>query len=244
MTRAPLVPNWSDVESLLAVERAILPEPDDVRKRVIERARASLMGDGLPLAAGSTGRQRVKIGVAAAAAVVLSALCAAAFFAGYRIRNPNVESPGKLAPPLPSIVVQRVASPSVVDAATPVAAPAGQVPANSANSLGVQPSKPSPSRGTKSAADIESYAKELRVLQPARQAVARQDFDLALSAIAQHQRLYPSGRLAEEREALRIRALLGLGRTAEAQRAGAAFHAHFPRSALLGRIDEMLGKQK
>jgi hypothetical protein len=50
--------------------------------------------------------------------------------------------------------------------------------------------------------------------------------------------------LSEEREALRVKALLGLGRTAEAQRAGAAFRASFPRSALLGRIEEMLGSQK
>ena len=96
----------------------------------------------------------------------------------------------------------------------------------------------------KSAIDIESYTKELRVLQPAREAVARQDFNSALSSIAEHQRLFPSGRLTEEREALRVKALLGVGRTAEAQRAGATFRARFPRSALLVRIEEMLERQK
>jgi len=74
--------------------------------------------------------------------------------------------------------------------------------------------------------------------------VASHDFNTALSAIAEHQRLFPSGRLAEEREALRVKALLGLGRTAEAQRAGATFRSRFPKSALLGRIEEMLGNQK
>jgi hypothetical protein len=92
--------------------------------------------------------------------------------------------------------------------------------------------------------ETEAFAKELSVLQPARQAVARQDFALALGAIAAHQRNYPAGKLSEEREALRVKALLGLGRVAEAERAGTAFHARFPRSALIGRIDEMLGRSK
>jgi hypothetical protein len=96
----------------------------------------------------------------------------------------------------------------------------------------------------RTATEIEAYALELRVLQPARQAVAQRDFGRALGAIADHQRRFPAGKLTEEREALRVKALLGLGRTAEAERAGAAFRARFPRSALLGRIDDMLGSQK
>ncbi len=85
---------------------------------------------------------------------------------------------------------------------------------------------------------------ELRVLQPAQQAVNRQDYASALGAIAEHQRRFPSGRLAEEREALRVKALLGLGRTAEAERAGVAFGERFPQSALRGRINRMLRTQK
>jgi hypothetical protein len=85
---------------------------------------------------------------------------------------------------------------------------------------------------------------ELRVLQPAQRAVAQGSFASALAVIAEHQRRFPSGRLAEEREALRVKALLGLGRSAEAQRTGAAFRKRFPRSALHGRIDEMLGTRK
>ena len=85
---------------------------------------------------------------------------------------------------------------------------------------------------------------ELRVLRPAQQAVARQDFATALAAIAEHQRRFPSGRLAEEREALRVKALLGLGRDADAQQAGATFRKRFPRSALHERMGEMLGTQR
>ena len=136
-------------------------------------------------------------------------------------------------------------SPSVVVALIPVAPAVSQLSTNSEASLGgPRRGRVSPAGAAKSVIDVESYSKELGVLQPARQAVARQDFGAALAAIVEHQRLFPSGRLAEEREALRVKALLGLGRTDEAQRAGSAFRARFPRSALLERINEMLEPQK
>ncbi len=243
MNRVPLSPNLSEIESLLNVERELLPEPDDMRQRVIERARASLPVRAF--ADRSPNPRRVRIGVVAAAAIVLSALCAAAFFAGYRIRNRSAETLTQTPAAPPSIIVQQVPASSVVVALIPVAPPSSQLSANSDAVPATRHSgNPSSSGAAKSAIDIESYTKELRVLQPAREAVARQDFNSALSAIAEHQRLFPSGRLTEEREALRVKALLGVGRTAEAQRAGAAFRARFPRSALLGRIEEMLGTQK
>jgi TolA-binding protein len=93
----------------------------------------------------------------------------------------------------------------------------------------------------KSAADGKADAMELQVLRPAQQAVSRGDFPSALAAIAEHQHRFPSGQLAEEREALRVKALLGLGRMSEAQSAGATFHERFSSSALRERIDEMLG---
>lgn len=80
---------------------------------------------------------------------------------------------------------------------------------------------------------------ELRLLRQARDAVARDDFAAALSPIAQHAREFPTGRLAEEREALRVKALVGLGRFSEARRAADGFEARFPRSVLLPAIQRM-----
>jgi hypothetical protein len=82
------------------------------------------------------------------------------------------------------------------------------------------------------------------VLQLAQRAVAGRDYPTALAAIAEHRRQFPAGRLAEEREALRVKALLGLGRSAEAQYAGMVFRERFPQSALRGRVDDMLEAQK
>jgi len=56
--------------------------------------------------------------------------------------------------------------------------------------------------------------------------------------IAEHARRFPNGRLAEEREALRVRSLADSGRMADARRAVAAFGARFPRSVLLPRLQE------
>ena len=77
---------------------------------------------------------------------------------------------------------------------------------------------------------------ELRLLRQARAAVARGDFTDALSPINEHTRRFKNGRLVEEREALRVKALGGLGRTEEARRAAIAFRARFPRSVLLPAV--------
>jgi hypothetical protein len=81
---------------------------------------------------------------------------------------------------------------------------------------------------------------ELRLLQRARESVAREDFLLALQLIVEHARRFKMGLLTEEREALRVKALVGLGRRGAARRAAADFEANFPRSPLLPTVRELL----
>jgi outer membrane protein assembly factor BamD (BamD/ComL family) len=81
---------------------------------------------------------------------------------------------------------------------------------------------------------------ELRLLIRARQADARGDFSSVLPVLAEHQRLFPAGRLAEEREVLRVKALVGLGRNDEARQTADNFRRRFPRSVLLHRVEDML----
>jgi hypothetical protein len=84
----------------------------------------------------------------------------------------------------------------------------------------------------------ESYAAELYLLQRAQPAYASQDFPDALVLVAEHARRFANGRLAEEREALRVRSLAGAGRGDQARRALTAFAKRFPRSVLLPRLRE------
>jgi hypothetical protein len=85
----------------------------------------------------------------------------------------------------------------------------------------------------------EPGPEELQLLRLARAAVARRDFAAALVPIGEHARRFKDGRLTEEREALRVKALAGLGRTEEARHAANAFEARFPRSVLLPAVSHM-----
>ena len=80
---------------------------------------------------------------------------------------------------------------------------------------------------------------ELRLLEQARAAVAREDFTMALQLLNAHARRFRSGRLVEERDALRVKVLASLGRRSEARRAAAQFEGRFPRSPLLPAVTEM-----
>jgi hypothetical protein len=246
MKRSIYYRNALAIENLLAVEREILPEPQEVRNRVLERARFSLRHRSVALIdAFPPNPRRLRFGFAAAAMVMLTALCAVAFVAGYHARNrttgiPTVESANL-----------RTSAPNPVSASSLTVAesetkPSATPPIPSHESLEqnthIQGMKPTNS-GTVSTKS-EGISAELRVLQPARKAVAQRDFTSALATVAEHQRLYPAGILSEEREGLRIKALIGLGRISEAKRASDLFRKRFPRSALLSRIDEMLGTQQ
>ena len=234
MSRARLDEKLAEMESLFAIERELVPEPDEVCDRVIRRARASLPRTlSVDFARRPARPRRLRIGWAAAAAVTLSVLCAIAFQAGYLLKSRDSAAPAPAPVPTHSVVVVTV----------PVTPPATSPPADPEPPPAEPRTAKTKSVGSeKSVADV--YAQELRVLQPAQRAVARQDYASALVAIAEHQRRFPSGRLAEEREALRVKALLGLGRGEDAQRAGAGFRERFPRSALGRRMDKMLSEEK
>jgi hypothetical protein len=240
MNRLHLDPDAPEIEAFFAVEREAPAEPHDIRNRVIERARASLQHQAaVPFDSLSPSPRRLRIGMAAAAIVVVTALSATAFFAGYQTRSRSAEVPAAVGAVVPSGVSLRVPAPSVVVALVPVpTSTISPIPNSEPVVRSPRVVQAKPAGSATSATKSEAYAMELRVLQPARQAAS------ALATVAEHQRSYPSGVLAEEREALRVRALVGLGRIAEAERAGGAFRKHFPRSALVKRIDEMLGTQQ
>jgi hypothetical protein len=134
-----------------------------------------------------------------------------------------------VAPPV-AVSLQSVRSePRSRSAANPV----GDPPAGSLRGRGPAPSL------SQSLSRADAIREELRLLRQARAAVGREDFAAALAPLAELSRRFRDGRLAEEREALRVKALAGLGRTDEARRAAAAFEARFPRSVLLPAVSRM-----
>jgi hypothetical protein len=127
-------------------------------------------------------------------------------------------------PPLPPPRVHVAERPAVPQPASS--------PATSDDNSTLEPRRAAPVEPARPQS-ASTYALELGLLEPARSSIARRDFAGALAAIARHQREYPRGQLAEEREALRVRALWGMGARPDAERAAALFRKHHPQSGLL-----------
>jgi hypothetical protein len=235
MKPVKLEPLSAETERLLALERPIVPDPDELR------ARAALERVGTPPARGGILRRRAGLLMAAALVMTLAAVSFAAWQHGRAGagRPVGAASPAGATSPAESVgLVGGVASapaqsrPSV-DASLSEQS-SGQEPVEPAK-RSVVPAAPSPP-------DADSAARELALLERARAAVASREFSTALGAIAEHQRRFPAGRLQEEREALRIRTLVALGRKDEARRVAERFRSRFPRSVLLARIEAAMGQ--
>ncbi|MBK8172286.1 MAG: hypothetical protein IPK60_18340 [Sandaracinaceae bacterium] len=80
---------------------------------------------------------------------------------------------------------------------------------------------------------------EVELLTEAQRRVAT-DPRSALGFVEQHERLYPQGVHAQEREVLAIQALMHLHRTSDAQRRASRFDQHFPSSTHRHRIEVLL----
>jgi hypothetical protein len=229
-----LLPRLSnDAQALLATERA-LPAEEGLRQRLLERALAALEADrpsGITLRlAGATEAppvsrlplRRSMLLIAAAIAIAGLAAAGAGMFEQRAVEAPAARQ----VLPVPSApVVDLAPVPPAVTATE--APPAADAPPAEAHQSPVAPAE------NVRAANASTYALELQLLEPARSSIAQGSFGAALTAIARHQHDYPHGQLAEEREALRVRALWGSGQKAAAESAAAAFRKHYPRSALL-----------
>jgi hypothetical protein len=204
-----------EVLLLLDRERLIAILPAAARARALSRARASLLA-GLatrPIPSGVSPTARWAT-AAALACVATVAVGAAAYELGVRART--------TAPPVATLAPANF---------SPADFGLGARPTSDPTAASAPTGRPPSGAGAVRA--------EMRLLQRARVAVAREDFAPALQLLAEHARRFKRGRLAEEREALRVKALAGLDRRDDARRAAAEFAANFPRSPLLRAVRQM-----
>ena len=205
-----------DVQALLDHERQITVLPAAARARALSRARAALAAGvatrPIPSRAPSALRWAAAAGLACATTVAAGAV---AYSVGVRARP--VAPPGAAAP---------------AESPAPHGGAGDELIVNPLPSL-VLNVKPTRTAGG-------AVRAELRLLQQARAAVAREDFLLAIQLLVEHSRSFKMGRLVEEREALRVKSLVGLGRRSAARRAAADFEVNFPRSPLLPTVSDML----
>ena len=216
-----------EVKVLLDRERVVPAVPSHVRARVLARARAALISGRIDALTeprgGPPARWRVTAVLACAASVAVAATA-------YEIGTHGRPAPTAL-PGTPSAhTLVPIATPLIH--ATPPVSPAVT---NGAPPMSRAPTGMNPSRTVRN----DSGPEELHLLRLARAAVARRDFAAALRPIAEHARRFEAGRLTEEREALRVMALSGLGRGKEARHAANAFEARFPRSVLLPAVSHV-----
>lgn len=205
------------VRLMLDRERPIAVLPAAARARALLRARAALAAGVatrlIPSRAPSAVRWAAAAGLACAATVAVGA---AAYSVGVRAR-----------PTAPPISASTHADSLV---------PRGRAGAEAIVNLPAPPVR----AGTPVQSEDGALRIELRLLEQARAAVAREDFVLAIQLLTEHSRRFRDGRLAEEREALRISALAGLGRRKDARRAAVEFEAKFPRSPLLSTVSQVI----
>jgi len=207
--------------------------PPDTRARALANARAILAAGGaisrssrrepptLPPVYGARARGPVRLALAASVAIAVGAVGAVGALRGRAAHPPQTALPAGPRQPVPAV---REAPLGGAPSEPPVAA-APRAPT-------AKPTRPARARGAG-----DAVTAELDLLARAHAAYTRRDFSAALILVAEHARRFPKGHLAEQREALRVRSLVGSGRTDEADRAAAAFAVRFPRSVLLPHVE-------
>jgi len=85
-----------------------------------------------------------------------------------------------------------------------------------------------------------SLSGEASLLWRAKEELAKDPAD-SIALCTEHEELYPRGQLAQEREVIRIDALVRLGRRVEAHAAGNAFLSAYPDSAYAARVRRAYG---
>jgi hypothetical protein len=216
----PLSP---ELEALLAPHRAVLSLAPSVEARALARAAAVYVPER------GAGRVLRPLWMFAAAAGVVLVLGAAAYAARGWIVGASSPAPAQ---PAPSVAPDTIEPPrpAVVAAAREPEAPATIAPEAAVRRRAA---------GKTNAAPVQPTNAELALLRAAREDVTRGDFAGALAVIADHAHRFRHGGLVEEREALRVKSLAGLGHHEEARRTTAAFHARFPHSVFLSTFERM-----
>jgi len=222
----------AELQELIEQAKAVRPVSPAARLRVLKRAHSSTLVPSALLAASESalvrGHWRRAWVVAAAGATLLAAAVAAAL-ALHVGGDSGVSSLAPLASSAPLVPSAQLNAVPAVSPSAPEVAPVTPAP-STAQRAAKQPARPAAESSAQ-----ESYAAELELLRRAHAAYGGGDFANALRLLALHARRFPNGRLAEEREALRVRALSGSGQGDSARRAAHSFADRFPHSVLLSR---------
>jgi hypothetical protein len=235
VTEPDLDPLAPELRALLASERAHPAPSAEGKARVASRLEATLFGPGGAGGAGGGGEPAPAAppAVRPVAPLARAMRATAIFVAGgitggvlvLALREPAVVIVERAAP-------TSIATPPLGAGATTAYAPqAARAPASAAP----EPSSSAPAAVSSVVAaptGVDSLAAERALLDPARTALGRGDGASALDAVHKHEARFASGKLAEEREAIAVQALVVLHRADEARARAARFQQRYPGSVL------------
>jgi hypothetical protein len=143
-------------------------------------------------------------------------------------------------PPLPPPSPLQGGEPPVpVPAVVPAPGDSPPPPKPSAASRSEVKRKPAP----RPPPEAPALGRDWTLLEAARASNAVGHYGDALSSVTEHSRQYPASQFEQEREALRIQALVGLGRQDEARALARSFEQRFPESILLEGIRQAVGHE-
>src|SRR5262249_40843183 len=121
-------------------------------------------------------------------------------------------------------------APALPAAAPPAIAPAAPAPA-------VQPGESAAPSPPAVPARTSTLGQERIILEEARRRLIQRDARGALGVLDRHERGFPHGQLAEERDSLRVRALAESGQPERARARAAEFRRRYPQSLFLPAVD-------
>lgn len=228
----------ADVAALLDAERSLPVVAAPMRARIRQGVQASIAaGGGSAGTATSTGAAGA--GVGALGKTLITFVLGGLVGAGIHAAWPRDAASPRLALQAPSAATP---TPAPFAQAAPLQAPAPlPPPATATGDRGAHAGSAAlPASSTRAARpepdDSSTLARERQIIDAARSAIAGGHPSEGLTILARYRSEFARGTLAEERDALEIRALLALGRVDEARAAASRFYSTYPESMLSGAL--------
>ena len=227
-----------ETQALLAAEREIPKVSEAMRRHALLRARTALWHVRRDASVGASPAPARRLWLKAAIAAVSAGGLS---YAGLALTsNPH----DQVAAPQPPRIESNVEGPeaTVVEATcagencnrgfVETAAAAPPTVKNPPAVFSPKATKLTRARTSSSAASGPPVPADIELLDAARRSLGARDYQGALRRLRRHQQLFADSPLAEERDALRIRALQGAGRSSAAKRAASGFDQSHPNSVL------------
>lgn len=228
-----------DVAALLDEARGTPAAPSSERRRVAGRLALSV---GLAIPGASLAGARVVAHAWLGKALGVAALLVVAGSITHRALRP----PTTARAPAPTARHERAHAPGRptpprVEASPPPVVPAPVEPAAAA--LAPPPAaRPAPAAAAVVVDDDRSFQDELGLVERAIAALGRDDPAGASTALSQHARRFPRGRLSPEREALRVQCAAARGDREAAEAGRRRFHQRYPDSVLGAAVDRAVDR--